>query len=252
MIQPSKAEDPTIALELWTKLPQTFSKDLGGGIINRGSDGGVSGPFTCCKFFWVEHCRSCPIYNQPQVYKCPLIQAPGFASFVTLCLFFYLFISYSRDVVCVGGCYSGSAHLPWPLQIWEVLTPNHLIPWNTFWSAGCFHLNGTIYMNGLNTALETSSRNQQGLWAGGSQPLSYGSLLIHGALVSLLQVVCGTVLNNNAHGLQLKFWWEECVAARTQVWELRVICRPERSEDVCFAGLCLSLWSTRQQKIFSD
>lgn len=88
MIQPSKAEDPTIALELWTKLPQTFSKDLGGGIINRGSDGGVSGSFTCCKFFWVEHCRSCPIYNQPQVYKCPLIQAPGFASFVTLCLFF--------------------------------------------------------------------------------------------------------------------------------------------------------------------
>lgn len=90
MIQPSKAEDPTIALELWTKLPQTFSKDLGGGIINRGSDGGVSGPFTCCKFFWVEHCRSCPLYNQPQVYKCPLIQAPGFASFVTLCLFFLL------------------------------------------------------------------------------------------------------------------------------------------------------------------
>jgi len=60
-------------------------------------------------------------------------------------------------------------------------------------------------VNGLHAALETNGQNHQGLWTGASQPLSYGSLIIHEALASLLQVVCGTVLNNYVQSLQLKF-----------------------------------------------
>lgn len=62
-----------------------------------------------------------------------------------------------------------------------------------------------MYTNGFNAALETNGWNYQSLWIGGSQPLLYGSLIIHEALAGLLQVVCGTVLNNNVHSLQLEF-----------------------------------------------
>lgn len=102
-----------------------------------------------------------------------------------------------------------------------------------------------MYVDGLSAVSEINQQNHQSL---GWFPAPV--LWTTEAFQSSPWLVCGMVLNTNAHSLQLKFLFGRVCGSLQENLRSEGYLLPESSEDVCCTAICLRSWTVKCWKVF--